>query len=297
MNMAWNGAKFVLLRLGAKEELKDNTMVFTPNHESPIEPVEVARDLGIKMDAGLTFKAQRASAAAKARSMAGWALRTFRSREPSLMRTLWRTLVQPHQDYASQLWAPVGRRGDIGVQEAPLRAFTKRVRGLRDLPYQERLQALHLLSTERRVERYRIIYTFKIITGLVPNCGMTLSGRVDTRRGLLVEIPPLTGSRQAVVTLREQSLLCEGPRLYNTLPSSLRRTDWSLPTFKSHLDSWFQTLPDIPVTPGTPCAATDQNGTYSNSVRAWASAVRRDPSLSLDPEWIAPPPVYETVLV
>ena len=100
-----------------------------------------------------------------------------------------------------------------------------------------------------------------------------------------MDIPPLSGSRQAVVTLREHSLLCEGPRLFNALPASLRRTDWSLPTFKAHLDSYVQTLPDAPVSPGTTSAATDLNGHYSNSLRDWITAVRRDPSLSLDPEW------------
>ena len=281
--MAWNGAKFVLLRLGAKQDLKDSTLLFTPDHGAPIDQAEVAKDLGIKVDANLDFKAQRAAAAAKARAMSGWALRTFRSREAPLMRTLWRSVVQPHQDYASQLWAPVGLRGDIRLQEVPLRSFTKRVRGLRELPYQERLLALRLLSTERRTERYRILYTWKVLTGMVPNCGMTVSDRPDSRRGLLVAIPPLSGTRQAVVTLREHSLLVEGPKLFNSLPASIRRLDWTLSTFKSHLDAFIQTLPDCPLSPGTPSAATDLHGHPSNSLRDWASAVRRDPSLSMAP--------------
>ena len=199
------------------------------------------------------------------------------------MRTLWRSVVQPHQDYASQLWAPVGLRGDIHLQEAPLRAFSKCVRGMYDLPYWERLRALGLSSTERRNERYRIIYTWKVLAGLAPNCGMVLAERGDTRRGLLVAIPPLSGTRQAIVTLREHSLLVEGPRLFNSLPTTLRRLDWTLPTFKAHLDIYLQTIPDCPATPGLPTPATDQSGHPSNSTRDWAAAIRRDQSLSLSP--------------
>ena len=199
------------------------------------------------------------------------------------MRTLWRSVVQPQQDYASQLWAPVGLRGDLQLQEAPLRAFTKRARGLRDLPYWERLRAMGLSSTERRNDRYRVIYTWKVLVGLVPNCGIFLSDRQDTRRGTLAAIPSLSGSRQAVVTLREHSLLTEGPRLFNSLPPSLRRLDWSLNTFKAHLDRYLQTLPDMPYTPGLPTAATDCKGVQSNSLRDWAHATKRDPSLFLCP--------------
>ena len=36
---------------------------------------------------------------------------------------------------------------DLQMQEAPLRAFTRRVRGLTDLPYWERLAKMNLLST------------------------------------------------------------------------------------------------------------------------------------------------------
>ena len=116
--MEWN--KFVVLRLGPRKNLKDDTTLFTPNLEFPIDPQDTVKDLGVLMDSNLDFRAQRAAAAAKTKAKAGWVLRTFQSCEPTLMRTLWRTVVQPHQDYASQLWAPVGLREDIRLQEEPL---------------------------------------------------------------------------------------------------------------------------------------------------------------------------------
>ena len=81
---------------------------------------EFTKDLGVLIDDKADFRPQRWAVAAKTASKAAWVLRTFQGRHLPLMRTLWRTLVQPHQDYASQLWAPVGLQGDLQLQEAPL---------------------------------------------------------------------------------------------------------------------------------------------------------------------------------
>ena len=107
------------------------------------------------------------------------------------MRKLWRT----HQDYGSQLWSPVAKPGDIKRQEAPLRAFTKRVKRLSNKTYWDRLKVMRLLSTERRVERYTIIYTWKVLQGVVHNCGV-LAAPDSLRRGRQATVPSLTGSNQ-----------------------------------------------------------------------------------------------------
>jgi hypothetical protein len=83
----------------------------------------------------------------KTSQKAGWILRTFRSRDLNIMRTLWRTLDQPHQDYASQLWALAGLAIDIMAQEGRQRGFTRNIAGIKHLPCSERL-----LSVERRQE-------------------------------------------------------------------------------------------------------------------------------------------------
>ncbi len=192
-NMAWNGSKFQALRLGGKPHLREDSLLFTPGHEDPIMEVEVTKDLSILLDSSLSFRDQRASAVAKAKQKAGWVLRMFRTREPYALRTLWKALIQPHLDYASQLWAPVSNKGALEEQESPLRAFTKRFKGLSQLPYWERLERTGILSSERRQERYRCIYTWKILNGLVPNCGVQLESSMDSRRGKTATIPPLLG--------------------------------------------------------------------------------------------------------
>ena len=171
-------------------------------------------------------------------------------------------MVQPHQDYDSQLWAPVSVQGDLKAQEAPLRSFIKRMRGLRDLPNWERLQTAGLSSIERQQERYQIIYIFKICKGLVPNCSVTLA----SNEGNTSSNPSLLMTRAAIRTLRERSLFVEGPNLFNTLPASQRSLECSLITFKANLDMWVSNIPTHPVTPGHSSLATDSNGAQSNFI-------------------------------
>ena len=189
------------------------------------------------------------------------------------MRTLWCTLVRPHQDYASQLWAPVASLPAIRDQEAPLRAYTKRVAGLKDLHYWERLALTGLSSTERRADRYRVLYAWKVINGLVPNCGLSWS--TSERRGLQLAIPPISGSRAAIRSLREASFFVEAPRAYNALPMELRGFTGPLGAFKSQLDRILLDIPDLPVSLTRPTFATDRNGRETNALSHWLQALAR----------------------
>ena len=111
--------------MGKCQDIKDCTMLFTGGMDHIITQVYQANDLGILMDDIGDFKAQRLAAIAKTRQKASWVLRVFRSRDARTLKKLWRSLIQPHQDYCSQLWFPVGMVEDIKAQEVPLRAFSK----------------------------------------------------------------------------------------------------------------------------------------------------------------------------
>ena len=84
----------------------------------------------------------------------------FGTREIEHMRTLWNTLARPHQDYGAQLWGPSGDKGDLQAQEGPLRSFTKRFKGLKDLNYWQRLSEAKIANYHRRLERYKIFLYF-----------------------------------------------------------------------------------------------------------------------------------------
>jgi hypothetical protein len=189
-----------------------------------------------------------------------------------------------HMDYASQLWSPVARPGDLAAQEAPLRAFTKKITGLHTTQYWERLSALQMHSTERRQERYRIIYTWKALSGVVPDFGLELSP-ASGRRGPLLRIPATKGSA-AVGTLRGSSLQVEGPRLFNCLPASLRNLKVDPVIFKVALDLFLKEVPDHPDGGDARPEATTPEGRPSNSLKDWMRWDRALDSWTLPKELI-----------
>ena len=122
-----------------------------------------------------------------------------------------------------------------------------------------------MYSQQRRLERYRIIYTWKILEGLVPNCGLEVLH--NGRRGREIKIPPLKG-KSSVRTLREQSFQANGPKLFNSIPKKVRDlTKVSVGDFKEQLDKFLEKIPDQPNVDGlTPTACDLYSAAPSNSI-------------------------------
>ena len=199
-----------------------------------------------------------------------WVLRSFRTRDMVTLRTLWVSLVRPHQDYVNLLWAPARVASQLRVQEAPLRAFTKRMAGLKDLHYWDRLALARMYSTERRVDCFRVIYLWKMVRGLVPNIG--LSWRVEGRRGLRINIPALSGSRMAIRTLKERAFAVEAPKIYNSLPQHIREFEGSPLAFKGALDALLSSVSDHPLSDSRHNFAMDDLGAPFNGLQFWLRA-------------------------
>ena len=170
------------------------------------------------------------------------------------MMTIWKSLVQSKLDYCSQLWSPADQ-SSISKLECIARQFTSQVTGLEDQDYWERLQSLHLYSQERRRERYRILFIWKVLQGYVQGYGISTS--VSPRRGRLVVIPPYNSAAPASVRrAREASLSIQGGRLFNLLPRGIRDIQTgTVEQFKAVLDGWLETIPDQPTIPGRQRAA------------------------------------------
>ena len=58
--------------------------------------------------------------------------------------------------------------------------FIRKIPALRELDYWQQLDSLNMISLQRRLKRYRIIYIWKILEHQVPNCGI-LKGLVTPR--------------------------------------------------------------------------------------------------------------------
>ena len=246
-NMKFNGGKFQVLRYGKDQDLKQNTVYFTGEMEHVIEQVENCRDLGVTLEDSAKFELHIENVCKKVRQKCGWVLRTFYSRDPRFLRHMFNTLIQPHIDYCSQLWAPPEGPAMDKI-EGLLRSFSAKIPSVKHLPYWDRLKELRMNSQQRRLERYKIIYTWKILQGLVPNCGVEVASSNEHRLGRLCRIPELQKqSPLSVKTLREASFQVSGPRLLNCLPKQLRNlTSLSLDEFKERLDLVLTTVPDEP---------------------------------------------------
>ena len=124
-NMIFNGTKFEILRYGNNEDLKNTCNYLTPNAEEIIERKELLKDLGIKMNDKADFTDHVNFVITKVKQRAGWILRSFRRRNPDFMKHMWKTYMQGHIDYCSQLWQPL-QSGMLQRIENLQKSFTKK---------------------------------------------------------------------------------------------------------------------------------------------------------------------------
>ena len=162
------------------------------------------------------------------------------------MLTLFKSLIFPRIEYCCILTSSF-KAGEISDIESIQRSFTAHIVNVNHLNYWARLKVLKLYSLERRRERYFIIYTWKILEGLVPNLNSKIRPYWSRRHGRKCKIPPLK-QRGRIGTIRENFLNVKGPKLFNVLPLNLRNiANQPLEVFKRHLDKFLQ---NVEVKPG-----------------------------------------------
>ena len=110
-----------------------------------------------------------------------------------------------------------------------------------------------LLGVQRRRERYRIIYTWKVIEGLVPNIGDPgIQPTFSPRIGRTCFVPALKRQVSArLQSLRLATLGVHGAKLFNCLPKQVRAiSSCGVEDFKKELDKNLLQIPDEPQIPG-----------------------------------------------
>ena len=125
-------------------------------------------------------------------------------------------------------------------------AFLKKFQNLSHLNYWEQLSHLKLYSLQRRRERYIVIYVWKLLEKMVPNFG--INARVNPRTSRFCLIPHVrTIAPIRIQSIRFASLSVNGPRLFNSMPKSIRNiTGCTVDTFKAALDNHLASIPDEP---------------------------------------------------
>ena len=146
------------------------TLLYKVSSEEILHPVENVRDLGVMVSSDLNWSTQIGNMVKKARSTLSWVFSVFKTRDRTVMTTLYKSLVRSLLEYCCPLWDPV-KVTEIQLLEGVQRTFTDRICGLENMNYWERLSHLKLMSLQRRRERYTILMMWKILHNVVPNCG------------------------------------------------------------------------------------------------------------------------------
>ena len=106
-----------------------------------------------------------------------------------------------------------------------------------------------------------------MIENQIPNCGIETN--TNDRRGRSCNIPTLKKQDNKKYTkIFENSFYVEGPRLFNTLPKSLRNFKGSQKNFEKLLDKLMKIIPDIPE--GGNNSLTKNEKLASKEVQIWA---------------------------
>merc|ERR1712121_393664 len=96
------------------------------------------------------------------------------------------------------------------------------------------------------LERYRIMYIWKVVSGKVPNFG--LSWTDNSKRGIMINIKTYNSKTPALArNMIDQSLSVHGGNLFNLLPEKLWCFIGTVDAFKSQLDDFLKEIPDQPV--------------------------------------------------
>ena len=138
---------------------------FTVNNIT-IERSSKARDLGVVIDESLKYSEHISQITRKAMVRCKLIFKSFESRDRSLLCRAYKIYVRPILEYCSSVWNP-HHAYLIDKVEAVQRFFTKRLPGLWNVPYSERLLILGLQSLKDRRVQGDLKLCFKILNGYV----------------------------------------------------------------------------------------------------------------------------------
>lgn len=130
-----------------------------------IEKSEEEKDLGIIIDSKLQFQQHINAQVKKANQKVGIINRTFKYMDKDMFLTLYKSLVRPHLEYGSTVWAVINKKEAILIENVQRRA-TRLIREIQHLSYGDRLKYLGLPSLQYRRLRADMVETYKIFNDI-----------------------------------------------------------------------------------------------------------------------------------
>ena len=159
--ISFNSDKCKMLHLG-KNNPKHNYTIKEGDTTVTLSETICEKDLGVSIDPELKFRDHIHLTIKKARRISGMILRNMTYKNKSIMSPLFKALIRPILEYANTVWSPFNKE-DVDNIESVQRQFTKRIDGLYNMSYSERLKHLKLPSLEYRRLRGDLIEVYKIM--------------------------------------------------------------------------------------------------------------------------------------
>ena len=236
-NMLLHEDKFVVMNYCLNMSLLLRNLPFTAetrqyytSQGKILEASSYTRDLGVYLADDCSWSYHIGKITKDARKIASWILGAFRDRSARTMTVLFNSLVRSKLEYCCPLWNPA-KISDIQIIENVQKQFTRKICGLSDLDYWERLKRLNILSSQRRRERYIIIHTWKVLNGKVPN-NINMTFYTSARLGVRATVPTYNHKAQkSVSSAYDNSYGVKATQLWNTLPKHVNTLP-SLDSFK-----------------------------------------------------------------
>ena len=203
-------------------------------NDNVLQLVSDVKDLGVTVDAHLTFNKHIDQVVARAFIRSNLIHKCFVSRDvPTLLRAFL-VYVRPVLEYASCVWSPYHVE-QIKQIESVQKRFTKRLKGFETHDYKSRMSLLGIESLEIRRLKQDLIFTYKIVFGLVNNAAsdlftLTSSVNVNRTRGHAYKLFP----HQNRIDVRKHFFSERVINTWNSLPAETKHFS-SLPVFKRFL--------------------------------------------------------------
>ena len=211
--MSFNAQKCTALHYGRGNSRR----VYTIN-SVPLQTADCVKDLGLLRDGNLDYTSHINASIAKGHGLCAALLRSFATRDASVVVLAYKTFVRPVIEFGSTLSHPRTQYLSQRIERIQ-KLFTKRVRGLHDVPYADRLLHLNLQSLRSRRVLSDLIIMYKIIHGMIDiqlsDIGLSINANITRAAGYKLVLPyPRTNMLKSSFAYRTGSM-------WNMLPTNV----------------------------------------------------------------------------
>ena len=123
--------------------------------------ITAVKDLGVMFDVKLKFNVHINKIVVKVLARSNLIIKCFSSHDPKTPFLAFTTYVRPILEYASCMWSPCSFTYVKKVESVQL-LFTKRLKGMAELQYSERLAILWAETLELRRLKANLMYIYKL---------------------------------------------------------------------------------------------------------------------------------------